>query len=120
PFLTSSVREPHRVASPYVLSAKRNGGEESMKDWLKKPEQFAVDKQRPVRPWILAQKLFVIDPGCILHGVFLEELDGRLRLPRLLSGFIEASNPNQVNYGGVYRGEVSAKDNFRFPIHEST
>lgn len=120
PFLTSSVREPHRLASPYVLSAKRNGGQETMKDWLKKPEQLAVNKQRPVRPWVLAQKLFDIDPGCILHGVFLEELDGRLRLPRLLSGFIEAANPNQVNYGGVYRGEVSAKDNIPFSKQEFT
>jgi CRISPR-associated protein Csb1 len=120
PFLTSSVREPHRLASPYVLSAKRDGGQETMKDWLRKPEQFSVNKQRPVRPWVLAQKLFTIDPGCILHGVFLEELDGRLRLPRLLSGFIEAANPNQVNYGGVYRGEVSAKDNIPFSKQEFT
>ena len=120
PFLTSSVREPHRLASPYVLSAKPLGGQETMKDWLRKPEQFSVNKTRPVRPWVLAQKLFTIDPGCILHGVFLEELDGRLRLPRLLSGFIEAANPNQVNYGGVYRGEVSAKDNIPFSKQEFT
>ncbi len=119
-FLTSSVREPHRLASPYVLSAKRDGGQETLKDWLRKAEQFSVNKQRPVRPWVLAQKLFNIDPGCILHGVFLEELDGRLRLPRLLSGFIEAANPNQVNYGGVYRGEVSAKDNIPFSKQEFT
>lgn len=119
PFLTSSVREPHRLASPYVLAAKRADGE-TMKAWLAKPDQFAVNKQRPVRPWVLAQKLFSIDPGCILHGVFLEELDGRLRLSRLLSGFIEAANPNQVNYGGVYRGEVSAKDNIPFPKQEFT
>jgi CRISPR-associated protein Csb1 len=119
PFLTSSVREPHRLASPYVLSAKR-ADNETMKDWLKKPEQLAVNKQRPVRTWTLAQKLFNIDPGCILHGVFLEELDGRLRLPRLLSGYIEAANPNAVNYGGVYRGEVTAKDNIPFSKQEFT
>jgi CRISPR-associated protein Csb1 len=109
-FLTSSVREPHRLASPYVLSAKRHGEQETLKDWLRKPDQLAVNKQRPVRPWVLAQKLFTIDPGCILHGVFLEELDGRLRLPRLLSGFIEAANPNQV----------TAKDNIPFPKQEFT
>ena len=120
PFLTSSVREPHRLASPYVLNAKRDTQQETLKDWLRKPEQLAVNKQRPVRAWILAQKLFSVDPGCILHGVFLEELDGRLRLPRLLSGFIEAANPNQVNYGGVYRGEVTAKDNIPFPKQEFT
>jgi len=120
PFLTSSVREPHRLASDYVLDARAAGNQETMKDWLKKPEQFAVNKLRPVRSWVLAQKLFNIDPGCILHGVFLEALDGRLRLPRLVSGFIEAANPNQVNYGGVHRGEVSAKDNIPFPKQEFT
>lgn len=107
PFLTSSVREPHRLASPYVLAARRVNGD-SMKVWLSKPEQLAVNKLRPVRPWILAQKLFEIDPGCILHGVFLEELDGRLRLPRMVAGYIEAANPQTANYGGVYRGEVTA------------
>jgi len=120
PFLTSSVREPHRLASDYVLDAKIEGSLEVIKDWLKKPERFDVNKLRPVRPWVLAQKLFNIDPGCILHGVFLEKLDGRLRLSRLLSGFIEAANPNQVNYGGVYRGEVSAKDNIPFSKQEFT
>jgi len=123
PFLTSSVREPHRLASKYVLDAKRDGiqGEE-FRAWLKKSSQLAVNKDRPVRPWILAQRLFVIDPGCVLHGVFFGDpkLDGRLRLSRLLSGFIEAANPNQVNYGGVYRGEVSAKDNIPFSKQEFT
>jgi len=38
----------------------------------------------------------------------------------LLSGYIEAANPNQVNYGGVYRGEVSAKDNIPFSKQEFT
>ena len=119
PFLTSSVREPHRLASPYVLAAKRSD-EESMKAWLSRPDQLAINKQRPVRPWVLAQKLFEIDPGCILHGVFLEELDGRLRLPRLVSGYIEAADPRAVNFGGVYRGEVSAKDNIPFSKQEFT
>ena len=152
PFLTSSVREPHRLASPYVLASKGcdsiskvesttsapakpvEGGmqtpasvsdlrrgpvkDETVKAWLGK--QLEVNKQRPVRPWVLAQRLFEIDPGCILHGVFLEELDGRLRLPRLVSGYIEAANPQTVNYGGVYRGEVTAKDNIPFSKQEFT
>jgi hypothetical protein len=92
--------------------------DETMKAWLGK--QLEVNKQRPVRPWVLAQKLFDIDPGCILHGVFLEELDGRLRLPRMISGYIEAANPQTVNYGGVYRGEVTAKDNIPFSKQEFT
>lgn len=118
-FLTSSVREPHRLASPYVLDAKRSDGK-TMKQWLSEPEQFSVNKARPVRTWTLAQRLFGIDPGCVLHGVFLEELDGRLRLPRLVSGYIEACSPNQANSGGVYRGEVTAKDNIPYSRQEFT
>jgi CRISPR-associated protein Csb1 len=117
-FLTSSVREPHRLASPYVLSAKMSGSKDEYRADLKKA--LSVNKQRPVRTWELARKLFSVDPGCVLHGVFLEELDGRLRLPRLISGYIEAANPGTANYGGVYRGEVTAKDNIPFSRQEFT
>lgn len=115
-FLTSSVREPHRLASPYVLGAKRNDTvfREDMKTSLK------ANKQRPVHIWKMASAIFDQDPGCVLHGVFLEEIDGRIRLPRLLSGYIEACSPNQANSGGVYRGEVTAKDNIPYSRQEFT
>jgi len=51
---------------------KRDGGQETLKDWLKKPEQFAVNKQRPVRPWVLRSKTIRHRP--------------RLHSPRRLSG----------------------------------
>jgi CRISPR-associated protein Csb1 len=115
-FLTSSVREPHRLASPYVLGAKRNSTvyREELKTAL------AANKQRPVHIWRMVPKIFERDPGCVLHGVFLEEVDGRIRLPRLISSYIEASSPNQANSGGVYRGEVTAKDNIPYPRQEFT
>ena len=115
-FLTSSVREPHRIASPYVLGAKRNSVvfREVMRASLK------ANKQRPVHIWKMAAAIFDEDPGCVLHGVFLEELDGRIRLPRLLSAYIEACSPNQANSGGVYRGEVTAKDNIPYSRQEFT
>jgi CRISPR-associated protein Csb1 len=116
PFLTSSVREPHRLASPYVLSAKESGVNEAYRKAL--ALRLGVNKQRPVRTWELAQKLFDLDPGCVMHGVFLEELDGRLRLARLISGYIEAGAPSTANYGGVYRGEVTAIDNIPFSRQE--
>lgn len=115
-FLTSSVREPHRLASPYVLGAKRNGG--LFRDELKAALQ--ANKQRPVHIWRMVPEIFERDPGCVLHGVFLEEIDGRIRLPRLMSAYIEACCPNQANSGGVYRGEVTAKDNIPYPRQEFT
>jgi CRISPR-associated protein Csb1 len=115
-FLTSSVREPHRLASPYVLGAKRNGlvFREEMKTALQ------ANKQRPVHIWRMVPAIFERDPGCVLHGVFIEEIDGRIRLPRLVSAYIEASSPGQANSGGVYRGEVTAKDNIPYARQEFT
>jgi len=115
-FLTSSVREPHRLASDYVLEAKRNGSTfgKELKDALK------ANKERPVHIWTMVPAIFERDPGCVLHGVFLEKIDGRIRLPRLVSAYIEASSPSQANSGGVYRGEVTAKDNIPYPRQEFT
>ena len=115
-FLTSSVREPHRLASPYVLAAKQKDVvyRESVKKWL------VANKQRPVHLWKIAPAIFQHDPGCVLHGVFLEEIDGRVRLPRLVSAYIEACSPSQANSGGVYRGEVTAKDNIPYSRQEFT
>lgn len=115
-FLTSSVREPHRLASPYVLGAQYNGNDyrENLSTALQ------ATKARPVHIWEMVPTIFDRDPGCVLHGVFLEEIDGRIRLPRLVSGHIEAAAPNLVNYGGVYRGEVTAKDNIPYPRQEFT
>ncbi|MDY0041905.1 MAG: type I-U CRISPR-associated RAMP protein Csb1/Cas7u [Desulforhabdus sp.] len=115
-FLTSSVREPHRLASPYVLGAKNSDG--IFRDILK--TALSANKQRPVHICKMVPEIFNRDPGCVLHGVFLEEIDGRIRLPRLVSGYIEACSPNQANSGGVYRGEVTAKDNIPYARQEFT
>lgn len=115
-FLTSSVREPHRLASPYVLGAKC--GDAVYRDQIK--TALGANKQRPVHIWKMVPAIFDRDPGCVLHGVFLEEIDGRIRLPRLVSAYIEACSPHQANSGGVYRGEVTAKDNIPYPRQEFT
>jgi len=115
-FLTSSVREPHRLASDYVLDTKQ--GDKTLLAVLK--DELNVNKQRPVHIWKMVPAIFDRDPGCVLHGVFMERLDGRIRLPRLVSAYIEACSPNQANSGGVYRGEVTAKDNIPYPRQEFT
>lgn len=115
-FLTSSVREPHRLNSPYVMDAKRVS--KTYKSEL--TTALAVNKSRPVHIWKIVPAIFERDPGCVLHGVFFEKLDGRIRLPRLVSACIEASAPNQANSSGVYRGEVTAADNIPYPRQEFT
>ncbi len=102
--LTSSLTEPHRLASDLILDAKKNGSKFS--DTL--TTLLQVDKNRPVHLPTIAKRLFYIDPACLLHGVFLEKLDGRIRFPRLLSATITAKEPQTVNSGGVMRGYVTA------------
>jgi CRISPR-associated protein Csb1 len=47
------------------------------------------------------RSLFKYDPNSLVHGCFLEEIGGRLRATRILSGFIEASAIAPVESGGV-------------------
>jgi CRISPR-associated protein Csb1 len=49
----------------------------------------------------LAAVCFKYDPNSLVHGVFLEKIAGRLRHPRALSAFIEASDVGRADSGGV-------------------
>jgi len=49
----------------------------------------------------LAAVCFKYDPNSLIHGVFLEKIAGRLRHPRALSAFIEASGVGRADSGGV-------------------
>jgi CRISPR-associated protein Csb1 len=101
--LTSSLTEPHRLASDMILNANGNGSKFSST----LTQFLEVDRTRPVYLPRIAKRLFYIDPACLLHGVFLEKLDGRIRFPRLLSATITAKEPQAVNAGGVMRGYVT-------------
>jgi CRISPR-associated protein Csb1 len=115
-FLTSSVLEPHRLASDYVLDAKHAG--RPYKDDF--AQALGANKARPIHIPSLVPEIFRRDPGSVVHGVFLERIDGRIRLPRLVSASIDAAEPEQANSGGVYRGQVTAKDNIPYPRQEFT
>jgi CRISPR-associated protein Csb1 len=49
----------------------------------------------------LAKVCFKYDPNSLVHGIFLEKIAGRLRHPRALSAFIEASRVVRADSGGV-------------------
>jgi CRISPR-associated protein Csb1 len=101
--LTSSLTEPHRLASDEILGATSNGS--TFATVL--TQLLGVNKQRPVHLPRIAKRLFYIDPACLLHGIFLEKLDGRIRFSRLLSATITAKHPAPVNAGGVMRGYIT-------------
>jgi CRISPR-associated protein Csb1 len=101
--LTNSILEAHRLNSPYILEGK----DTSVLDMLKK--DVAGMEKGPVDIRKLAQIVFRLDPNAVLHGVFLAKSElagGRLRMPRLLSGFIEASDVQDAASGGVKNDHV--------------
>ena len=57
----------------------------------------------------LAAVCFKYDPNSLVHGVFLEKIAGRLRHPRALSAFIEASGVARADSGGVKFDRVLPK-----------
>lgn len=116
--LTSSVLEAHRLNSPYIEKSKQvtNASEGAPKKAETTKEIFAktleaaagTSKGRPIDRTKFVQALFKFDVGSLIHGVFLESIDGRLRVARALSAFIEADGVNVVASGGVKNDRVQA------------
>lgn len=125
---TNSLQEFHRLNSPYIMSGKL--GDKPFADVLKpelglasvagaakkstkkKDEQPAADEaavteKEPddvagvVNLRKLAAVCFKYDPNSLVHGVFLEKIAGRLRHPRALSAFVEATGVGRADSGGV-------------------
>ena len=98
--LTTSVQEAHRLNSPYVERT----------EFFEKDLKGAIsfDEKKPHDRTKLVAALARFDIGCLLHGVFLESIAGVLRIPRALSGFIEATGASRVNTGGVKNDRVQA------------
>lgn len=101
--LTNSILEAHRINSPYILE----GEDKSVIDQLKN-DAVGLEKG-PVRLRDLAKIVFKYDPNAVLHGVFLAKSElagGRLRMSRLISGFIEAQGAAPAESGGVKNDRV--------------
>ncbi len=125
---TTSIQEFHRLNSPYIMSGVNADGK-AFADVLKpelgmvavaggkgkgkgkgkdepKEEVAGGDKEPDdvagvVNLRKLAAVCFKYDPNSLVHGVFLEKIAGRLRHPRALSAFIEASGVGRADSGGV-------------------
>ncbi len=102
--LTNSLLEAHRINSPYILEGKDRSFVEMLKQRLASMEVGRVDLRE------LARVLLEFDANALLHGVFLAKKElagGRLRLPRSLSAFIEATNAKVAASGGVKNDSVN-------------
>lgn len=94
--LTNSVLEAHRMNSEYIARSddfKKISGAIA----YRKDRRFSVREQ-------LAPVLLKYDFNSLLHGVFLEEIAGVIRLPRALSAFMEAAGTKLASSGGVKIG----------------
>ena len=109
---TDSIREAHRLNSPYLvrgiedeikrraeISGKKNKGKVTVEGG-ENDESSGVDIRK------LANAIFYLDPNSVLHGVFLEKIAGLARLTRVLSAFIEADNVRPVESGGVKNDRI--------------
>jgi len=102
-FLTNSLLESHRINSPYILESQDKTFLEMLKNELN------ILKDRPIDMELLSRTLMKYDVNTLLHGVFLAKKDlagGRLRLPRALSGFVEAEDVTVAPSGGVKMDHV--------------
>lgn len=100
---TNSLLESHRINSPYILEGSDKSFFEKLKKELGGLEKGRVDLK------LLAKTLLKYDINALVHGVFLAKKElagGRLRLPRMLSSFIEAEKTSVVASGGVKKDEV--------------
>lgn len=117
--LTNSILESHRINSPYILESKDDSFLQRLKKELGNMEHGRVNLH------LLAECLLRYDINSLLHGVFLAKstlAGGRLRLPRAISGFVEASDITVAPSGGVKKDEVDpsgdAKKGFgHVPFH---
>lgn len=100
---TNSILESHRINSPYILEGADKAFFKTLQTELGAMAMGRVDLK------LLAKVLLKYDINALVHGVFLAKKElagGRLRLPRMLSSFIEAEQTNVVASGGVKKDEV--------------
>lgn len=103
---TSSLTEAHRVNSPFIIS------DEGLQELFK--EKSGYKKGMPLDWQKIGSTFLAIDPNSILHGVFMANLeDGRIKMPRVVSGFIEAEGVRESASGGVKNNPIDPTGKLR-------
>ncbi len=97
-FLTSSRLEAHRLASPFVHTAKRDGT--PMFEHIGAVLGLATDT--PLDYPRMAAAVAGLDPLCLVHGVFFSHKNwsGQPKFPRAVSAVIEAHHVARAISGG--------------------
>lgn len=98
-YLTSSITDSHRLNSPYIEKAKPE-----IHNTIK--DEIGVGKSGPIDRIKFVRTILKYDVGSLVHGVFLESMDGRLRVARAMSAFIEADGVKVAPSGGSKQDHV--------------
>lgn len=103
---TNSLLEAHRINSPFIIS-----DEKFQTDFLAASE---YERQKPLNWQKIAAAIIKYDVNSLLHGVFFSNLlDGRIKMARAISGFIEAENVQEVVSGGVKNNHIDPTGTLR-------
>ena len=96
---TSSLVEAHRINSPYIMANQEFVNNLKSKADYRKSK--AIDWGK------VGEALFFYDPNSLVHGVFLANLeDGRFKVPRILTAFIEAEGIKEAESGGAKKDHI--------------
>lgn len=121
---TNTLLESHRLNTPYLWDSDHESALKLQAELLKELGIPAKRKKKGEKSegagegnevaGVLDMKRFYrtllkYDPNSLLHGIFLEKVAGRLRLPRALTGFIEAADVSTADSGGVKNDHVFPK-----------
>lgn len=108
---TTSLVEAHRINSPFIIS-----NEIFKESFVKKAE---YQRGVPLNWQKIAKAIFYYDVNALLHGVFLANLeDGRIKIARALSGFIEAKDIREAVLGGVKNNAIDPTGTLRAAVYD--
>jgi len=104
--MTNSLIEAHRINSPFIITDKHF------------QEKFVgaagYARNLPLNWQKIARAMFHFDVNSVLHGAFMANLeDGRIKMPRALSAFIEAENILEAVSGGVKNNPIDPTGKLR-------
>jgi CRISPR-associated protein Csb1 len=98
---TSSLAESHRLSSPYIIDQK------DFRALIMKKMNY---NGLSINWKAVADAIMYFDPNSIIHGVFFPNIEGgRIKLSRLLDGYIEAEGAEDVPSHGVNNNRVDPK-----------
>lgn len=90
--VTNTILEAHRLNSPYIVKSE---------EFEKIRDEIGFEKNKPFDRRQLAKALMRYDLNSLIHGIFLEKVGGTVRIPRSLSGFVEAEEVTVAPSGGA-------------------